>query len=158
MLIICSDMSTLDLKRWVKIKCATGSMLIYRQSREANTMHTVQCLSSWTWSVVRRRERDREATKEVCRLLQDSSDPLLLNFQIDLAAGNQRLSVFKCQVCSTNSFYNLQFTSSYHLYNFHPFHNTRLHLSPAGFIDHAKWQLLQDFPFFAPTSRDLIWR
>ena len=52
----------------------------------------------------------------------------------------------------------LQFTSSYHLYNFHPFHNTRVHLSPAGFIDHAKWQLLEDFPFFASTSRDLIWR
>ena len=39
----------------------------------------------------RERERYREATKEVCRLLQDSSDPLLLFFQIDLAAGNQRL-------------------------------------------------------------------
>ena len=37
------------------------------------------------------RERDREATKEVCRLLQDSSDPLLLFFQIDLAAGDQHL-------------------------------------------------------------------
>ena len=57
MLITCSDMPTLDLKRWVKISFATGSMLIYRQSREANTMHTVQCLSSW--SVVRRRERER---------------------------------------------------------------------------------------------------
>ena len=42
------------------------------------------------------RERYREATKEVCRLLQDSSDPLLLFFQIDLVAGNQRLWVFKC--------------------------------------------------------------
>ena len=38
--------------------------------------------------------------------------------------------------------------TSYHLYNFHPFHNTRVHLSPAGFIDHAKWQLLEDFPLF----------
>ena len=33
----------------------------------------------------------RAATKEVCRLLQDSSDPLLLFFQINLAAGDQRL-------------------------------------------------------------------
>ena len=39
----------------------------------------------------REREGDREATKEVCRLLQDSSDPLLLFFQIDLAAGDQHL-------------------------------------------------------------------
>ena len=39
---------------------------------------------------------DRAATKEVCRLLQDSSDPLLLFFQIDLAAGDQHPWVFKC--------------------------------------------------------------
>ena len=96
MLITCSDMPTLDLKNGSKY-IVLLALCWYIGSQEKKTQCT-QC-NVWALGVLwegREGERDREATKEVCRLLQDSSDPLLLFFQIDLAAGDQRLWVFKC--------------------------------------------------------------
>ena len=71
MLIICSDMSTLDLKRWVKIKCATGYADISVIKRSKHNAHNVVFELLECCEKERERERYREATKEVCRLLQD---------------------------------------------------------------------------------------
>ena len=91
MLIICSDMSTLDLKRWVKIKCATGYADISVIKRSKHNAHNVvfellECCE---------KERERDIEKRQ-RKFAGYFKTRLLYFQIDLAAGDQRLWVFKC--------------------------------------------------------------